>query len=93
MRTIYYFCNSCSPGWHHGMAIDEEGACVAEHICSHHAYLEHDLIRRSDRVEAYDKAYPDGWVAEFVESPREHAGLMAAYAKNQLKAREGENPS
>lgn len=87
-RIIYYFCNSCSYEWHVGLAMDDDGVWTAEHVCSHHAFLEHDLIRRPDIVERYDKAYPDGWEAEFVERPKEHAGLMAAYAKNQARRAE-----
>lgn len=87
-RIIYYFCNSCSHEWHVGLAMDDAGECVAEHVCSSHFWLLHDLILRPDRKEGYDKAYPDGWEAEYVERPKEHAGLMAAYAKNQARRKE-----
>ena len=88
---IFYFCNGCSPGWHNGMAMDEDGHCIAQHACSDHVYLRTDLIDR--RKAAHDARYPDGWEVEFVDSPRTHEGLQAAYQKNQAMAKAAKEAS
>lgn len=87
LPRIYVLCNSCAPEWHSAMALAEDGTYLAGHICSHHGYIPHDMgIEEGGwKRDLYAKHYPQGFVVEWVEKPREHAGLMAAYAKNQEK--------
>ena len=82
---IYVLCNSCAPQWHAAMAMAEDGTCLAAHVCSSHGFIPHDMGIDEDgwKRDLYAKHYPGGFEVEWVEKPREHAGLMAAYALNQ----------
>lgn len=82
---IYCFINSgkgtdmCS-----GMAMAEDGHVLAGHLSSSEFWARYDLGLTSDRKhDEYRKHYPDGYELEWVDDPRAHEGLMAAYAKNQ----------
>jgi len=83
---IFAFCNTLpnNAQWYEVMAIAEDGTCLATHICSSPAWGPHDLGVRSDwHHDAYRAHYPDGFEMEWVDKPKEHAGLRAAYALNQ----------
>lgn len=91
LPVIYGFNNGGSPQRLHGYLIAEDGTCLGAHSCSHEAYMPHDLGiiegARPDRHEDFRKHYPDGYRMEFVtlELVGSHAGLTAAYNKNQQK--------
>ncbi len=87
---IYVWCNSCSHEWHGMVALAEDGTCLAQHVCSAHGFAAHDMgIEPTGwQRDKYEAHYPDGFVVEWVENAREHAGLDAAYALNQQKAKE-----
>lgn len=91
LPKVYVFCNSCSHEWHEMMAMAEDGTCLAGHICSIHGWAWHDMGIDRDgwKRDLYATHYPNGFDVEWVDNPRDHAGLMAAYAKNQAK-RSGE---
>lgn len=96
---IYVFCNSCDSvnQWHVGLAIAEDGCCLASHVSSHHGWMRHDMGLTSDwKHDSYRAHYPDrflepnagvfieGYELVFVEENiQEHPGIMAAYALNQ----------
>lgn len=87
MTTIYVFCNGCdSEDWHAAMAMADDGEVVHQHICSNHSWMEEDCVRR--QTDRYNEKYPGGWMAEIIlGNPKEHAGVMAAYARNQERRR------
>lgn len=89
---IYCFVNSGhGTDWQCGMAMAEDGTCLAEHVSSHVEWAKHDLGIGSDwKHDAYRAHYPDGyelvWLDEAeLKQPGGHPGLMAAYALNQAK--------
>ena len=101
--TIFVFCNSgdCrrpSCDWHSMMAVAEDGHHLADHICSNHAWAAHDMgiDENGWKRDLYAAHYPDGFEVEFVDDPRTHPGLQAAYVKNQAlrpaPAKDGEGP-
>lgn len=92
LPRIYTFCNSCSPEWHGALALAEDGTCLAEHLCSNHGWIYHDLGVNEDgrNRDKYAEHYPDGFVVEFVENPKEHPGVQAAYKLNQEQPEEVE---
>jgi hypothetical protein len=92
LPVIYGFNNSdTTRGWCNGVIVAEDGTCLGGHVCSHEGYMLNDLGIlegcRPDRHETFRQHYPDGYRMEFVGSAnvRGHAGLDAAYAKNQAK--------
>lgn len=91
-KKIFVFNNGGSPGWYNAMAICEDGVYLAGHVCSHPAYIPHDMGITSDwKHEAYNAHCGEGnWELELVEKPKKHAGLMAAYALNQKARAEAE---
>lgn len=86
---VFVFCSSCAPGWHYAVAIAEDGTCLADHLCSHHGYIAHDMGISEEgwKRDLYAAHYPDGFDVEWVPNPRsgQHAGLDAAYALNLLQ--------
>lgn len=82
---IYLFVNSGKGSDNQeGMAIAEDGKYLAGHLSSSEAWAKHDMGLTSEwKHDLYRAHYPDGYEVEWVDKPREHAGLMAAYAKNQ----------
>jgi hypothetical protein len=86
---IYCFINSGKgTDWVTALALAEDGHCLASHDSSCDAWAHHDIGHTSDwKHEEYRKHYPDGYEVEWVEDPRAHAGLAAAYAKNQELAK------
>lgn len=93
LPVIYGFNNGGSPGWYNAMLMADDGTNLGGHLCSHPAYIPHDLGilegSRPDRHETFREHYPDGYRMEFVpggaDAVRGHEGLMAAYALNQAK--------
>jgi len=88
---IYGFNNGGSPGWLSGVLLADDGTHLGGHVCSAEGYMPHDLGcvegSRPDRHGDFQKHYPDGYRMEFVGlekvKARAHAGLEAAFAKNQ----------
>lgn len=68
-------------------AMAEDGHCLASHFSSHKNWSKHDIGLTSDwQHEHYKKHYPNGYELEWVDHPRTHPGLLAAYALNQKMA-------
>ena len=66
------------------MAICEDGYCLAVHVSSIEGWAKHDIGLTSDwKHEIYREHCPDGYELEWVDKPKEHTGLMAAYELNQ----------
>jgi hypothetical protein len=84
------------------MAMAEDGTCLVQHLSSNDDFAQLDsgfaeapaltlapaawgpnLVTR----ERFAEHYPDGYDLEWVDDPRSHAGLLAAYALNQEKAK------
>lgn len=92
LPVIYGFNNGGAPGWYSGCLIAESGHGLGGHVCSDEGYMPHDLGilegSRPDRHEGFREHYPDGYRMEFIPMTevRGHAGLDAAYAKNQALA-------
>lgn len=92
LPVIYGFNNGGSPGWYLASLLAEDGTGMGSHICSAESYMPHDLGilegTRPDRHEHFQKHYPDGYRMQFIperEVRAGHAGLDAAYEKNQAK--------
>lgn len=87
MGLIYVWCNSSSPEWHSMMAMAEDGSVLAHHVCSAHGFAFHDMgiDEGGWKRDKYAEHYPDGFEVVWVESPKSHDGLMAAYALNQKR--------
>lgn len=92
LPIIYGFNNGGEPGWYSACLLAEDGEGLGGHVCSHEAYMCSDLGilegSRPDRHEGFRKHYPDGYRMDFVPGPevKTHAGLDAAYKRNQEKA-------
>jgi hypothetical protein len=87
-KKIYGFNNGGSPGWHHAVAIGEDGAVIDGHICSDEGYMLHDLgIEHSTwKHDSYDKHFGAGnWEIEWVPSDKvkTHPGLLKAIELNK----------
>jgi hypothetical protein len=97
LPVIYGFNNGGSPGWYSGVLLAEDGTGLGGHICSHEAYMPHDLGvtdgSRPDRHETFREHYPDGYRMDFIpgKDVLSHAGLEAAYQRNQAKAAEAKS--
>lgn len=85
MKKIYCFNNGGQPGWYMAAAICEDGHCLASHICSHEAYMRHDLgMTGTWKHEYYNKHCGEGnWELEWVDNPKEHEGFQQAFKLNQ----------
>lgn len=84
-HTIYCFNNGGSPGWMHAIAVADDGHSLAHHICSHEAYMRHDLGMDGStwKHDKYDEHFGAGkWQLEWVDDPKTHAGLEEAYRLN-----------
>jgi hypothetical protein len=90
LPKIYIFCQGCQPEWHPIEALSEDGVFLAGHLCSHHGFVAHDmgLDLNGWNREKYERYYPGGFELVWVEKPREHEGLMAAYAKHTAMTNE-----
>jgi hypothetical protein len=89
LPVIYGFNNGRSSSFYEAVLLAEDGTCLGGHACSDEGYMPHDLGvlegSRPDRHETFRQHYPDGYRMEFVSASavKEHAGLMAAYERNQ----------
>lgn len=85
MKTkIFVFCNSCSPEWHVGLALGEDGRALASHVSSDHRFLMHDMgLVGNWKHEVYNDAYPDGWELEWVKDFNQHEQVQIAAALNK----------
>lgn len=94
LPVIYGFNNGGSPGWYSGALLAEDGTGLGGHICSAEGYMLHDLGivegSRPDRHEGFRAHYPDGYRMDFIpeRDVLTHAGLEAAYQRNQEKAKQ-----
>lgn len=83
LPTIYVFCNQkgCdgSGDWHSMIAIAEDGACLAGHVCSNHSWARHDMGIHENgwKRDKYAEHYPQGFNVVWVEG----AELDAVLAK------------
>ncbi len=86
--------------WHSGVALAEDGECLSGHASSSYSWSRLDMGTPIEvetgrffpagpgvnKHESYLAHYPQGYIFEWI--PREdvptHAGLNAAFAKNQL---------
>ena len=90
--TIFVFCNSCAPQWHSAVAIAADGTGLTGHVCSGHAWFDHDMGFSSNwKHDVYDKHYPEGWELEYVETTAiaNHERLQKAF-KLHRAMQEGE---
>lgn len=87
MKKIFCFNNGGSGGMYQAVAIAEDGTCVAQHCCSHEAWMAHDLGITSDwKHENYNAHYGAGnWELVWVDEPKSHLGLTEAFRLNQLQ--------
>ena len=92
LPVIYGFNNGGRPGWYSACLISEDGVGLGGHLCSAESYMLHDLGilegTRPDRHVSFRKHYPDGYRMEFIpmNEVKSHAGLDAAYEKNEARA-------
>jgi len=84
-HKIYAFCNGGSRGWFPILAMAEDGNTLAGHICSSSGFFHHDIgITSTWQHDKYNAHYGAGnWEIEWVDNPKNHEGLQAAYALNQ----------
>lgn len=90
LPKVFAFINSGKgTDWVCGMAIAEDGHCLATHISSIDAWARHDMGAgvSTSHHDTYAKHYPSGFVVEWVDDPKAHAGLMEAYRLNQEMAK------
>lgn len=87
MKKIFCFNNGGAWGMFQAVAIAEDGTCVAQHCCSHEAWMAHDLGMTSDwKHENYNAHYGVGaWELVWVDDPKTHPGLTEAFRLNQLQ--------
>lgn len=84
-KKIYCFNNGGTPGMLHAVAMCEDGHVLGQHACSHEAYMRHDLgIVGTWKHENYNKHCGEGkWELEWVDKPKKHKGLQAAFTLNR----------
>lgn len=82
---IYCWVNAGkNTDWQVVMALAEDGTSLASHVSSSEGFAKHDIGLTSDwKHDTYAKHYPGGYELEWVDDPKNHAGLDAAYLKNQ----------
>ena len=81
---IYLFINSgrCTD-WVITSALSEDGEFLAGHCSSNDWWAQHDIGLKSEwKHDIYQERYPDGFELEWVDNPKQHAGLMAAHARH-----------
>ena len=92
LPVIYGFNNGGEPGWYSAVLLAEDGKILGGHVCSHEAYMLHDLGilegTRPDRHETFQKHYPDGYRMEFVRSENldKHEKFNEACRRNREPA-------
>lgn len=101
---IYCFINGGKgTDWVRAMAMAEDGTCLGQHVSSSDAFAAMDSGFAEapestiapmawgpnlDKRRRFEEHYPEGFDLEWVDDPRTHPGLLAAYELNQQKARE-----
>lgn len=88
---IFVFCNSCEPKWHSAQALTEDGFFVAQHVCSDHGFILHDMGAHPSgcKRNIYDTHYPEGYEVVFEEDARNPSEeFKAAYKKHQSYTKE-----
>lgn len=92
MEKIFVFINGGrGTDWIQGLAMHEDGTVLAQHVSSNETWFEHDMGLNSDwKHEHYREHCPNGFELMHVEDPKNHEGLMAAYALNQLVAKKAQ---
>jgi len=86
LPRIYCFANAETGDWIPCLAIAEDGAPLASHICSRAGWGPHDLGITTDlQHERYLAHYPGGFTLEWVPDPRpgNHAAFDAAMSRNR----------
>lgn len=89
MNKIYAFQNVVGGGEGPGVAIAEDGTCLAQHWSSNAYWAAHDLGATSKwKHEIYIVHYPDGFEVEFVPEDKiaDHEGLQRAFTLNKQQA-------
>lgn len=90
LPRIFLFINGGSGDWLQGAALSEDGEFLAHHVSSHRAWSLHDMGLTSDwKHDIYNDRYPRGFVLEWVDDPRNHAGLLAAHALHVSHGEDG----
>lgn len=96
-HKIFGFLNGGSRDWLQAMALGDDGVVLGEHICSHEAWIPHDLGmdgRSNWKHENYDKHFGVGnWETEFVPRTEiaNHEGLQAALKCARERVEKEEN--
>jgi len=84
---IYVFVNArWGTGDVIGVALAEDGHCLASHICSSESFVPHDLGATSTwKHDHYREHFPDGFDVVYVPSDQvaDHAGIAAAAKLNK----------
>lgn len=89
---IFGFVNGGTPGWYIVEALSEDGYFLAQHLCSHPSFGPHDIGVTSDwKHEIYRAHYPEGFEVVWVEDPKTHEGLKAAYERHLVTPEEEYN--
>ena len=85
MKKIYAWVNSGrGTDMQFVSAMAEDGTILAGHLSSSESFAKHDIGIGSDwKHDKYDAHYPEGWAIEWVDDPKSHEGLLAAYELNQ----------
>jgi hypothetical protein len=86
---IFLFINSgAGTDWVVSMAMAEDGTVLGGHVSSNDSFAHLDIGHTSNAKHGdYLAHYPGGFEVEWVDNVHAHAGLMAAYAKNQAMAK------
>ncbi|MHB0764702.1 hypothetical protein ACYCFC_10070 [Stutzerimonas sp. NM35] len=92
MNKIFCFINGGAPGLYSAVAVAEDGTCLAGHASSSDGWARHDLgIGSNWKHEHYDAHYGVGnWELEWVDNPRDHAGMAEALRLNRLQGEAAE---
>lgn len=86
MKKIYVFMNGTGPLGIHGVAICEDGHCLAQHASSNEYWFRYDMGITSERKHNYYKKHcPEGY--ELIEVDVKDPRLDAAYKLNQELAK------
>lgn len=85
MPKIYIFVNEkLGSGDVIGLALAEDGHCLASHLSSHEGFLKFDMGLTSTRKhEAYKNHYPEGFELVWVDDAINSKEVEEAYLKNQ----------
>ncbi len=81
---IFIFCNQCDPGWHIATALTEDGCFIAQHCCSDHGFIRHDMGMVGEwKHDNYNRHYPEGWELVYVEDGKNSPEIKAAHARHK----------